>query len=521
MAKASLSILTCLHSWYYFKNLAPVFEQLHGLGHRLTIVALNDDREDFRRAVEGFASSHPGVRTGMAPSRGDGWMLLCWSLRQTLGFIHFLDPRFDAMPRLRGRMSKRAADKLQELAQSPRYRRGLHRQLLQWIVRRMEAAIPPDPEISRFISDVEPDVLLLTPLIDLDGGQWDYLKSAKSLGVPTLFPVYSWDNLSSKTHLFELPDRILVWNQRQVEEAIRYHRTPGRLIRATGAQSFDEWFVRRPSLEREAYCRALGLDPRKPVILYVASATTRRDLPEWDFTQRWLSALRSAGDARLRDANVVIRPHPKREHIWTGFQPAHPGNLAVHPRQGQLPIGEEAKRIYFDSLVHCDLVVGLNTSALIEAGIVGRPVFTVLDPAFAVDQTETFHFHYLLDASQGLLSVALDFEEHLAQVARALDDPEQHGERARAFVRHFVRPKGEATAATGEFVREVTALAERRTVPVAPSLLDRLLRRRMAAFVFDDQHLWFQAGKLKKLVLAKTRNSATEPRDVPASTPPT
>ena len=38
---------------------------------------------------------------------------------------------------------------------------------------------------------------------------------------------------------------------------------------------------------------------------------------------------------------------------------------------------------YYDSMFHSVAVVGVNTSALIESGIVGRPVFTVLAAEFA------------------------------------------------------------------------------------------------------------------------------------------
>lgn len=510
MAEPCIKIFVCLHSWYYFKNFSDVFHDLHRRGHRLSIYALVEDREDFRRAVEAFRDDHAGLEIGMAPARGDGWSMLTWSLRQTLGFLHFLDPRFDGMPRLRGRMAKRAASKLQELALSPGYRRGPRAWLLRRIARRFEQAIPADQVITDFIARDRPDIMILSPLIDLDGAQWDYLKSAKELGIPTVFPVYSWDNLSSKTHLFNLPDRILVWNRRQIDEAVRYHRTPRRRVRATGAQSFDEWFERKPSIERAAFCADLGLDPDKPLILYVGSATTRRDMPESAFTLRWLEALRHAEEPAVRDANVIIRPHPKREHIWDEVDLGGFGAVVVHPARGQLPIGEQAKRVYFDSLHHCDLVVGLNTSALIEAGIVGRPVFTVLDPAFAVDQTETFHFPYLLDASEGLLAVAKDFGEHARQIAEALEHPEVMRGRAKAFVGAFVRPNGLEEAAVPRFVEEILALATVGIAPARVTLLDRILRRRMAPFVFNPRHLRFESGKLKKLVLARDKPEAQQ-----------
>src|SRR3712207_6916201 len=49
-------------------------------------------------------------------------------------------------------------------------------------------------------------------------------------------------------------------------------------------------------------------------------------------------------------------------------------------------------RSFYDSLHHAAAVVGVNTTAMIEAAIVGRPVLTVLDDAFALTQRGTLHF---------------------------------------------------------------------------------------------------------------------------------
>ena len=38
-------------------------------------------------------------------------------------------------------------------------------------------------------------------------------------------------------------------------------------------------------------------------------------------------------------------------------------------------IGGVARADYFDSIYHCDGVVGVNTSAMVESGIIGRPVY--------------------------------------------------------------------------------------------------------------------------------------------------
>src|SRR5690606_19287065 len=93
-------------------------------------------------------------------------------------------------------------------------------------------------------------------------------------------------------------------------------------------------------------------------------------------------------------------------------------NVAVFPRAGGYPVTEAAQADYFDSLHHADAVFGINTSALLEAGIVGRPVFTLLDPEFAETQEGMRHFAHLTRG--GFLHVAADFEAHWQALRRAL-----------------------------------------------------------------------------------------------------
>jgi hypothetical protein len=74
-----------------------------------------------------------------------------------------------------------------------------------------------------------------------------------------------------------------------------------------------------------------------------------------------------------------------------------------------------ARADYFDSLYHSAAVAGLNTSAFIEAGILGRPVHTILLPEWYESQMGTVHFRYLFEAGGGLLTSATSYDEHLAQ----------------------------------------------------------------------------------------------------------
>ena len=73
------------------------------------------------------------------------------------------------------------------------------------------------------LTDEAPDVLLVSPLVRFGSEQSDWVKSAKALGIPVGFPVFSWDNLTTKGVIHVEPDRIFVWNAVQKREATEYY----------------------------------------------------------------------------------------------------------------------------------------------------------------------------------------------------------------------------------------------------------------------------------------------------------
>jgi hypothetical protein len=232
-----------------------------------------------------------------------------------------------------------------------------------------------------------------------------------------------------------------VWNEYQRRETVELHGVPAQRVVVTGAPAWDDWFAWQPSTTAEQFRQRLGFAPDRPIVLYVCS--TRFIAPdEPRFVERWLGALREHPDERVRTASVLIRPRAEDDDRWRDTSVAKVRGVAVWPPRGELPRGVASKSNYFDSFFHSSAVVGLNTSALIEAAIVGRPVFTVLAPEYRDTQQGTLHFRCLPRDNGGPLTVAHDFPEHLAQLAHALSGARPHDQADRDFVRRFVRPHG-------------------------------------------------------------------------------
>ena len=147
------------------------------------------------------------------------------------------------------------------------------------------------------------------------------------------------------------------------------------------------------------------------------------------------------------------------------------GSLASHsyvkmgdchsPFRGTNPTDEGFQHDLYDSLYYSAAVFGINTSAQIEAAILGRPVLTMRSREFAHAQQGTLHFQYLVRAGDGFVDDAATLDEHLDHLHAALRAPEPAVERDRRFVASFVRPLGLHVPAAAAFVETVGALVAR------------------------------------------------------------
>jgi hypothetical protein len=304
-----------------------------------------------------------------------------------------------------------------------------------------------------------PDVLVTTPLVVLKTAQIDLARAACELGVRNVFAVASWDHLSSKGDLTFQPQRVLVWNEVQKREAIELQHLDASRVITTGSQIFDEWFVKTPSTSREAFCARVGLRPDRPIVLYVCSSLLEGSAPEPPFVVRWVKHLRESGHPSLRDCGILVRPHHEHGEAWRKVSLKGIDNVACWPKAGDFPVDARSKTDYFDSLYHASVVVGLNTSAMIEGAILGHPVHTILPPEFQDSQEGTVHFHYLLREPDGLLHSARTLEDHANKLAATLEGRDPDPERSARFVRAFVRPRGRTTSATDVFIEELELLA--------------------------------------------------------------
>jgi hypothetical protein len=482
-AERPLRVLFFMHATNYDRVFENFLRALLERGHHVEVLV--DVAK--RRAIQGsglvfdeLESEYPQrFATGLTPERTDPWLRRATAWRLALDWLRFLEPEFEHATALRQRARGRAPRLIRLLVERTPYRRDRNRSRLVRRLRAAEAALPVSDRVRELIAWRSPDVVLVAPLVGLGFAQADYLRAARSLGIPVVLPVASWDNLTNKGRLRDVPDGTIVWNEVQVEEAVRLHDLPRGRVEATGAHAFDHWFAWEPSTTYKAFADKVGIGADRPMLLYVGSSSfVARN--EVGFLRDWVAALRASRHEELRCCSVVVRPHPQHAAQWADVD-LGPG-VVVFPQGGVAPIAEQAKADYYDSLHHCRAVVGINTSAQIEAAIVGRPVLTFLDERFKATQEGTLHFSYLTGTEDaGVVTVARSWDEHLDQLAAAIADRDAARPRLEGFLRTFVRPHGlhqpaapraaaavERAALAGEAGQEAELARSATPEPVSP-----------------------------------------------------
>lgn len=437
-----MKILFVIRHTGYLRHYESVIEHLAQRGHDVHVGfnTLPHKAHLGKEQIGKLCTQYANITTSEVSNRRDVWKVLLYYIRGMRDYLRYLHPRY----RKATKLVQRACGHVGLLTtlffrlipgmRTETGQRWMHG-FLHWI----ETTAPSARQVDEMLRAQRPDVVVVTPLVDFGSKQLDWLKGAQQLGFHNALCVASWDNLTNKGVIQLEPERVIVWNDAQKQEALAMHDIPAGKVIVTGAQSFDKWFERKASTTREEFCRRLDLDPARPIILYMCSSGFIAE-EEAKYALKWLTALRQSGDSVVAKANVLIRPHPLNAGQWADVDVTAQGPAAIFPRGGAYVTTDDAKANYFDSIYHSAAVVGINTSALIEAGIVGRTSHTILAPEFADTQEGTLHFEYLI--RDGYLKVAHDLQEHCRHLRATLDAGSEGQEHVRSFVSGFVRPHG-------------------------------------------------------------------------------
>ncbi len=384
--------------------------------------------------LDGDDGAPAGV--GWIVRRSDRWhrvLLVARGLRSYSNYLRDQEQSDYYRQRWEGRLGAR----LQGPVRRPFVRRLLATKPVFRAFGALERLAPASEAIARHLMAERPDVVVASPANLKNSEEIEYVKAARRLGIPSVVPVLSWDNLTTKGLIHVAPDLTLVWNDMQRQEAVRVHGIPPERIAVTGSPFFDPWFQDSHAAEpRDAFCRRVGLDPQHPFAVYLGSSTNIAKDETW-LVRALAHELREAADPELQSLQLLVRPHPANAKVYAKLEEP---NVVVWPKGGRLPDSESSRQEFRATLEHAVAAVGINTSGMIDAVIADRPCVAVVVPEYDATQRHAVHFTYLLHANTLELGDGpQSCTELLLALLRGADSTRVARHR---FVEAFVRPRG-------------------------------------------------------------------------------
>lgn len=320
--------------------------------------------------------------------------------------------------------------------------------------------IPPARSVKQHLQELRPDVVIATPANLFALAELEYLKAAKALHIPTLISVHSWDNLTTKSLIHVEPDLLIAWNQAHYTEAQQVHHLSSNHIIITGSQLFDKWFADTDAraVSREAHCETVGLSPDRPYLLYLGSSRAISDNETW-LVQALLETIGSHPD--LKHIQLLVRPHP--DNIVHYEKMPNRDGLAIYPRE-RWSVGDTSKiEDLYNAIHHAFAVIGVNTSGMIDAIVLNKPVIALMTDAYATSQRETQHFQHLLQAD--VLEIADGVVHCPTLILQLLKGNDQRQQQRQTFIQTFVRPRGQNTHVGTLNATVVEQVSQGKTLP--------------------------------------------------------
>ena len=322
------------------------------------------------------------------------------------------------------------------------------------LIRYIEKFLPSYEVSDYWLKNINPDVILISPMNMRFSSETDIAKSAFKLKIPFCVLCLSWDNISTKGLFHIEPDRLLVWHHEQKKEAKNLHYVPKKKIRITGSPFLDKWFLPNKFLKvsKKEFCERLGLDQNKKIILYLGSS--KNIIKDEHLIINELSALFLKSENKdLENSQIVVRCHPANN---LDSKDLAKSNVIVYPEVAVLPELDEHNELFKTMCEHADAVIGINTTAMVDAIILDKPVFSPEIEKYKFSQIRTEHYKRM--KASGAIHASKELEGLVNLLSDFFKKPKSNSLNRKKFVENYVRPKGMHNVAGHVVAEEVLSL---------------------------------------------------------------
>lgn len=437
-----MRVLFVLDSYVKFYSIDETVRVLIERKHTVTVVMGTRQKDNFSdEAAKKLQVDMPTVAFDVLLSRRFGWSFVK-NLRELINYVSILNNEQKRSWDV-SKWSRFFSPALWKILDTKLSRYILRKPIIQGLLRNLEKMIPVDRRIKKWISAQNPDIVIVSPLVNSHAVENDYLQAALALEIPTVYAMYSWDNITSKGTFHSKPDYSIVWSESLGVDLSNWHSISPQKILITGAPRFDSWFRHELVMDRQKFYKLIGMNPEDEYILYVNSTFLLSEdykihRSEAVVIADVVDALKK--DGKTKELRVLVRPHPaSRSDVIKSILDLDDPQVLIYPPWGEFPDTDEKRSILYNSIYYSVAVVGVNTTAFLEAAILDKPCITLRTPKF--EQTQLLpHFHHLTDA--GFLDTITNAKELPELLFHIMNGHDERLVNRRNFVKQFIRPQG-------------------------------------------------------------------------------
>ncbi|HEY4501956.1 MAG TPA: hypothetical protein VJJ20_02720 [Candidatus Paceibacterota bacterium] len=322
----------------------------------------------------------------------------------------------------------------------------MFRQLLRAIY-----ATIPDTYCQELFEKYKPDLMYAPSMFSPEDGR--LLRMAKRRGTRTITASKSWDVLTNKAFTRIKADTIMVQNPIIRDIAIRLGDYEPHQVEVVGFVQFDFVVDKSLIMPREEFCKKVGTDPARKILLYSASGDWKNPY-DAEVVRGIHDAIESGA---LANAQVLARFHPKYSSKIEQLNLPHlvkyrpcPGEKEVESydssaaRVYPFTFGREDYIDLANSLYHADVTINTMSSITLDAIAYDKPVVLICHdgidrklPYFESLRRMYDEDHYRTIIEARCAAACYSMYGTIEAIQAYLANPATHGE-ARAYIREHM-----------------------------------------------------------------------------------
>lgn len=270
------------------------------------------------------------------------------------------------------------------------------------------------------------------------------VQAAQWLKIPTATFIFSWDNLTSQGRILLPYDYYLVWNdalKRQLLEM--YPAIRDEQVFVTGTPQFDFHFQSKFYQNRQEFCRAIGADAARPIVLY--STGMANHMPgEPEIVEEIADFLREI--TSLNSPQLLVRVYPK--DLTGRFDELKARRKDIlFPKiaweESWLTPKFEDSYSLVNTLRHAALGINVASTISLELCMFDKPVVNVgYNPssvdASTLDYGTYYNFdHYRPVVESGAVEVAWNRPQMRDLIRQSLKEPSRRSNQRQALIKQM------------------------------------------------------------------------------------